>query len=58
MPRHDNRHAGPEGDSAVIIVFVIIMVALLLYLAGSTRPYTVKQDTMHAQVSVPSLPPM
>lgn len=39
MPRHDDNHAPPDVDAAITIVFLIVLVAVLLFLAGATRPY-------------------
>lgn len=56
MPRHDNRHA-PDGDMAITIVFLIVMVAVLLFLAVSPRTYTLGLSSTHS-VSMPVVPPM
>jgi len=38
MPHPDNQHAPSDGDMIITVVFVIVMIAVLLLLAGAARP--------------------
>ena len=58
MPRHDDNHAPPEVDAAITVVFLIVLVAVLLFLAGATRPYMLSQSMTPMEVAVPVVPPM
>lgn len=58
MPRHDDNHAPANVDPAVTVVFVIVLVALLLFLAAATRPYMSGQSMTPTEVAVPAVPPM
>ena len=55
MPRHDDR---PDADMAITVVFLILMIAVLLFLLGMAHPYNpahVSEATYH---SVTAVPPM
>ena len=39
MPRHDDNHAPPNVDATISVVFLIVLVGALLFLAGVTRPH-------------------
>lgn len=54
MPRHDDR---PDADMAITVVFLILMIAVLLFLVGMAQPYPAHMAdiTYH---SVPAVPPM
>jgi hypothetical protein len=58
MPRHDDNHAPPDVDAAITVVFLIVLVAVLLFLAGATRPYMLGQNMAPTEVIVPVVPPM
>jgi hypothetical protein len=55
MPHHDDR---PDADLAITVVFLIVMIAVLLFLLGSARPYTPAHMSDIAYHSVPAVPPM
>jgi hypothetical protein len=58
MPRHDDHHTPDDADMAITIVFVIVMVSVLLFLAGATRPYMPERMWTHTDLSLPVVPPM
>jgi hypothetical protein len=58
MPRHDDNHAPPDVDAAITVVFLIVLVAVLLLLAGATRPYMWGRNMTPTEVTVPVVPPM
>ncbi len=58
MPRHDDNHAPTNVDPAVTVVFVIVLVAVLLFLAAATRPYMSGQSIAPTEVTAPAVPPM
>jgi hypothetical protein len=55
MPRHDDR---PDADLAITVVFLIVMIAVLLFLLGSSHPYNPARISDITYHSVPAVPPM
>ena len=45
-----------EVDAAITVVFLIVLVAVLLFLAGATRPYMLSQSMTPMEVAVPVVP--
>jgi hypothetical protein len=58
MPRPHDNHAPPEVDAAITVVFLIVLVAVLLFLAGATRPYMLGRNMTPTEVTVPVIPLM
>jgi hypothetical protein len=58
MPRHDDKHAPSDVDAAITAVLFIVLVAVVLLLAGATRPYMLGQIMTPTEVTVPVVPPM
>ena len=58
MPRHDDRHAPHDVDMAITVVFVLVLIAVLLLLSGTARPYMPARTSNVIQETVPAVPPM
>jgi|SoimicMinimDraft_4_1059732.scaffolds.fasta_scaffold238124_1 hypothetical protein len=58
MPRHDDNHAPSDVDAAITVVVLIVLVGLLLFLAGATRPNVLGQSLPQTELSVPAGPPV
>jgi hypothetical protein len=58
MPRHDDRHARPDVDMVITTVFLILMIAVLLFLLGMAHPHRPLNTADITYHSMPAVPPM